>query len=640
MTVSGRVVDEGNKPIPGASIRFQFRPSTQIVGPSATSGQDGRFQIDGIPADGGSLIVSLRANSVTRRVVPSEKEEIFVLASPKVKKVCITVTDAESGQPVPAFNVVLTGLMRGTHSATAGRHEFPLNMPPSRPGFPALEIQIEAEGYILSDLRKVLPTDRPEIELKYQLRRGAPIIGVARQPNGEPAANADVVLRNPSQRIDIGDGQLAANRGFPVVHTGADGHFTFAPREGPFVVVAAHPSGFAVIRQEARVVQQHAPIEFTLRAWGRVEGVFKIGSRMGSNQKISLFVSGLSDLPKLQVIWRQSTTTDDEGRFVFERVLPSLVAIQRTVPITPNRGLLAEDIPAFDVKPKETIRLVIGGVGRPVIGRLEVPAEIKAKWDRVAPSGRITFEVHPPKPYDQLTDEEQDRWSVEWKKTYRSYGCVVEPNGSFRVEDVPAGTYQLKISVDEDYEEDRFHGSRNLGGITQTITVPEIPGASARTDEPLDLGSLPFEFDRGVKVGELAPDIQATTLDSKKPLKLSDYRGKVVLIVFWNSSTALNRPEAVGLKAVHSAFGNDARFVVLGLNFDTQGDEAKSRVAQYGWSWIQAKPGFPDGWNLRQKYGAYDLPSIWLIGRDGKVIARDLKAAAIKVTVDQTLRNK
>ena len=50
MTVSGRVVDEGNKPVPGASIRFQFRPSTQIVGPSATSGQDGRFQIDGIPA--------------------------------------------------------------------------------------------------------------------------------------------------------------------------------------------------------------------------------------------------------------------------------------------------------------------------------------------------------------------------------------------------------------------------------------------------------------------------------------------------------------------------------------------------------------------------------------------------------------
>jgi len=90
---------------------------------------------------------------------------------------------------------------------------------------------------------------------------------------------------------------------------------------------------------------------------------------------------------------------------------------------------------------------------------------------------------------------------------------------------------------------------------------------------------------------------------------------------------------------VHSAFGNDDRFVMLGLISDTQGDEAKTRIAQYGWSWLQAKLGYGDGWSLRQKYGAYDLPSIWLIGRDGKVIARDLRGAAIKETVDRTLRS-
>jgi hypothetical protein len=69
-------------------------------------------------------------------------------------------------------------------------------------------------------------------------------------------------------------------------------------------------------------------------------------------------------------------------------------------------------------------------------------------------------------------------------------------------------------------------------------------------------------------------------------------------------------------------------------------NEATSRAAQYGWTWPQAKLGYPAGWELRQKYAAYDLPSIWLIGPDGKVIARDLKDGAIEETVTRVLRDK
>ena len=183
---------------------------------------------------------------------------------------------------------------------------------------------------------------------------------------------------------------------------------------------------------------------------------------------------------------------------------------------------------------------------------------------------------------------------MEWRKTYRSYACRIQSDGSFRVDDVPPGTYELKLEIDEEFEETylhgSFHGSRHLGGITRTITVPEIPGGLSRTDEPLDLGSLPFEFDRGPKAGDLAPDFQATTLDGKQPLKLSEYRGRFVLVVFWNGATELNRPEAVGLKAVQSAHGNDNRFIMLGISYYNQDDEAKRRIAEYGWSWLQASP--------------------------------------------------
>ena len=45
-------------------------------------------------------------------------------------------------------------------------------------------------------------------------------------------------------------------------------------------------------------------------------------------------------------------------------------------------------------------------------------------------------------------------------------------------------------------------------------------------------------------------------------------------------------------------------------------------------------------WEFRQLYGTYTFYSIWLIGPDGKVIARDLRGAAIKETVDRSLRSK
>ncbi len=643
--VTGRVVDEDNKPVAGATVQLQIGSTTlPVMGFPVTSGQDGRFQIDGVPATGGTLVVRRQFNMVTRHVVPSEKDETFVLAGPKPKTLRITVTDAESGEPVRVFNVVLRGLMMGRHSATGGRYESTVSVPSSRQGFPPLQIRIEATGYLPSELRRV-QTDGAEIDLKFELKKGTGVAGLVRTPDGSPAVNADLAVRRPSERIDLGDGQIRSTGVFPILKTGSDGRFTLAPSEPPSVVVAAHATGFAVRTIEAQAGQLNAPIQINLKAWGRVEGVFKVGSRPTSNERISLFVSSLGDAPKIQVVWSVSTMTDAEGRFVFEHVLPTIVTINRTVPIRGGHALLVEDIPAFEVKPNETARLALGGVGRPVIGRIAIPPELNTKWDQVQPSVRITFEVHPPKPWEQLNGQEEARWNLEWRKTYRSYACLIHPDGSFRVDDVPPGTYELKLRVDEEYEEryprGGFHGSRRVGGINRTITVPEILGGLARTDEPLDLGSLLFEFDRGPKVGELAPEFEATTLDGNEPIKLSDYRGKCVLIVFWNSSTAIGRPEAVALKAVASAFGHDRRFVMLGVSCDMQGDEAKSRIAELGWSWLQAKPHSrsSSSWDLRQKYAAYDLPSIWLIRRDGKVVAGDLKGAAIKEAVERAIRD-
>jgi cytochrome oxidase Cu insertion factor (SCO1/SenC/PrrC family) len=54
------------------------------------------------------------------------------------------------------------------------------------------------------------------------------------------------------------------------------------------------------------------------------------------------------------------------------------------------------------------------------------------------------------------------------------------------------------------------------------------PGGSNGTQ----LAAAPSNAKVGREVGELAPDFEVKDVDGK-PFKLSDYRGKVVLIDFW-----------------------------------------------------------------------------------------------------------
>jgi hypothetical protein len=52
------------------------------------------------------------------------------------------------------------------------------------------------------------------------------------------------------------------------------------------------------------------------------------------------------------------------------------------------------------------------------------------------------------------------------------------------------------------------------------------------------------------------------------------------------------------------------------------------------------KRGDPYGWTIRSRCAAYRLPSIWLVGPDGRVVARDFEGAAIKQAVARAQRDR
>jgi hypothetical protein len=637
--VTSRLVDQANRPIAGAVLQLELGPSNRWVWPTAQTDREGRFRVEGVPFEGGTLVVRQGLNTMAQRVPPSQKDEDLALTLKTSQvRLRIAATDADSKRPLPAFTVVLRGYMMGRRPATDGRFEMSFNRSPSRPGFPALQVLIEADGYFPSESRKV-PTDRDEIDLAFALKRGAAITGLVRAPDGSPAAGAQLALRKPSERITF-DGAGLRNVGvYPIFQADQDGRFSIPPQEGRLELVAVHPLGFAFQPVDSAAGRPETALAVALRPWGRVEGVLRIGARPAARQEISLRAPFRSDISSLEVDWRISTTTDDQGRFIFERVLSGFISPERVIRYNPTSGLIDVPAPAIEVKPGETARVVIGGSGRPVVGRIAVPEELKARWGSLRPTGSIAVEHRRPRPGELQTIEGRALGDRAWEKDHRSHAFIIQPDGSFRVEDILPGQYQLRLQILEEYQEPRFRAYIELGSIKRTITVPDLPGGQIRTDDPMDLGVLPFALKRGPAVGEPAPELAATTLDGR-PIKLSDYRGKYVLLVFWQSQTVLDRSEDVALKAVSTGFGRDDRLVMLGVNVDTQGSQAAARAARHGWTWPQARLGFPESWTLRGQFGAYRLPSIWLIGPDGRVVARDLKGAAVKEAVARALRDR
>jgi hypothetical protein len=91
------------------------------------------------------------------------------------------------------------------------------------------------------------------------------------------------------------------------------------------------------------------------------------------------------------------------------------------------------------------------------------------------------------------------------------------------------------------------------------------------------------------------------------------------------------------LKAVFEAFGKDDRFVMVGLSLDKTRDDPRQYTVKHGLGW---KQGFLGEWadgKLPDAYGIRGIPSIWLIGPDGTVIAKDLRGGQIKSTVATAL---
>ncbi|WP_165226225.1 carboxypeptidase regulatory-like domain-containing protein [Aquisphaera insulae] len=658
-TLQGRVVSGAGKPVEGAFVCVDTWRRLRFLGVFLYTDEDGRFRWEDAPEDDLHINVSKQGyhHIFQQKTDPSAPDLIFTL-QPSIS-INGVVRDAETNKRIDRAKVEFAAVNLG-HEEEPVWGALPRTSVGVVDGMLNVHLPATAVAYrlrILADgfepfVSRVFRSDEIEVSdyeiLLSPARPGTAPTARAIRPDGKPLVGARVYRGSRDENhLRVSDGLVESERSSGrEVRTGPDGSFPIPAEQKSWVVLILGDDCYAIAG--GRAVTASGMIQ--AKPYARIEGRYLVGTRPGARAELGLDGSVQDDTTDYCVIFlHQSGTTDADGRFRFEKVIPGngLRLGHRAHRVEKSRAWSLGA--AVQVQPGTTAVVQLGGTGMPVVGRVVMPAAGSSTIDLQDGSYASITSNSPFIPYPlslfrgkTSLDKEWSEWMPHWSLTPEAWDhearrlsktVDLAPDGSFRIEDVPPGDYRLSIRV---AQPERRNEAGPFSPIVREFSVPRPAGG--RSDRPLNLGTFILQPNVVLKPGDPAPAFEVTTVDGKKLSVPADFRGKVLLLDFgapWNDQSLF---QITRMNDIQARFGKKPEFALLSLILAPDTEAARKFAVEKGQPWPQAIIGSLSN-PVSDAYGIHDenVPAAILIGPDGKIIAPNLPYNEMGAAVEKAL---
>ena len=503
----GRITDGAGNPVADAFIETTRQVVDKIKW-STNTDADGRFEWNSAPPE--PLLYSVLAEGFDPaygQSLPADGSDHDLKLSPShpdkdTIQITGTVADAETGRPLDDFKVFTSDLdpdwvfpLEFITTGQNGKFNLSLSTNSNHSGY---RVQIEKDGYLPAVSADLLRTGGNQ-QLDLKLLKGSGPAGVVLLPNGQPAVNATALLCTSLSGVTLGGAGSVVEKGLNTTTytapTDVNGKFSLPPAVSPLGVIIVHDQGFLDISPAQLAVGGTV----TLNPWGGVKGQLVLDSRPAANERIVAAnqVVRYTDTGRAvgYLTYRFEATTDAEGKFSFDKVPPGpcRVFVERRAANT----IYASHGKLLDISSGVVTQVELGGSGQSVLGRAVLPdstAPVDWRNSPVVLRGKIGAQPGPaPKRADFPTLEAFIAASESRSQAYQhqqSFVALCQPDGSFVVPDVPAGTYEMRISANDvkansATPHDPVAQPELLGSLVRDVVVPDADPSAT-----LDLGTL------------------------------------------------------------------------------------------------------------------------------------------------------
>jgi RNA polymerase sigma factor (sigma-70 family) len=530
----GVVADDKGQPVAGARVRVCSQVNAQRFEWSTVSDDKGKFEWLSAPASPTLYVFEARGYQTrpdVRLTADGTEQQVTLHANPPPVRFFGNVTDAETGKLLDSFTVWMSTM----EPAYTGYDRLMSKRFPSRMraigkagsysftnsgALTEYTLEVRAEGYSPAQTtgRRPLTNDTA---FDFKLEKALSLSGVVQSPDGKPVGGVVAMLctegprRVPMQSGPRNGGYMKVPGQFDLalssgqhVETDAQGRFKLQGQAGVKKILVFNAAGFASVSPD----QLAASPAVLLLPWGRVAGVLKIGSQPGSNQTIGLTLSEMPYDDWCGYSLFLQTRTDAEGRFSFEGVPPGDFQVSHRLNYRDGQPGPIPDSQqtSIHVRAGETTQVTLGGTGWKVIGKLKpngggwlIDWKLDVQWLRSKPAGpelpkRTDFASSADflAAQQQWVEDQHSFWASaagqEARQHQRRYVLDFATDGSFKIDDVIPGTYELSIRVSDPKAPvpGTPAGSlyKTLNSLTKEIVIPEIPAGADGT--PYDLGEL------------------------------------------------------------------------------------------------------------------------------------------------------